>query len=366
VFGVLVSLGLWIPAPKRRARGPWLAVLFSALAILWVFVMVLSMTHGDAYTHGVWTYPVILAMLWWKFPSREEGIGAIVLSAWLLATILVFTRLLELLRVIPMATVSEGMTRYEQQHYWLPLSGWLGPDGRWPGPMGHNANTGNMGAYLIVVGVALRRKYALVFVAVGVVTLLLTGSKGSMVAASVGVVVAVLLGDYAWTRRFSRTWLLVGTLIAGTLVFGLAFLSSPNLTGRTTGYWPDFLDLWRTSPVTGVGLTGIAQGPELIRDSNGHNLIIDVLAKYGLLTVVPLAASLAAGLGLTIRAALRFEVVPLSIMSTFLVIGITEADFSWAAPSTPWLFFMLATITAAGVQRPRTKDMQDAAVDAVQ
>jgi O-antigen ligase len=349
-LGAVISLLLWLFAPARRATGVLLNVFFTALALLWLVVMVLSMVHGDAYTHGVWTYPVIVGMLWLKLPTRDEALDGLVLSGWILASILFFTRVLELLGLIPMATVSADMTAFERENYWLPLSGWLGPEGRWPGPMGHNANTGNAAAYLIVLGVALKRRYATVFVLVGVFALLLAMSRGSMLAVAVGVAIVLLLGDYPWTRRFSRRSLITAVLLTCLTVFALAFVVSPNLTGRTTGYWPMFLDLWRSSPWTGVGISGVAAGPEFIRDSNGHNLIIDVLAKYGLISILPLAAVLITPVILSIRAAARMDVVPMGLVATFMVIGVTEADFPWTGPSLPWLLLVLASVMAAGTR----------------
>ena len=353
LLGAGVTFLLWVPAPRRRAQGPLANSFLVILMALWVIVLALSIVHEDLFNHGVWVYPVIVAMLWLKWPTSDEARSSLVMSGWLLAGILAGTRLLELLGLIPMATVSEGMTRYERTHYWLPLSGWLGPEGRWPGPLGHNANTGSMGAYLVVLGVALRRRYGIVFVLVGTLTLFLTMSRGSMIAAIVGLVIVLLLGDYPWTRRFKRKHLIATVLGLCVAAFGAALLVAPNLTGRTSSYWPMFLDLWRSSPWTGVGITGIAAGPEFIRESNGHNLLIDALAKYGIVAALLVGALLVVALTAAVKAASRLVIVPLGLISTFLVIGATESDFDWITTSTPWLFLVLAVAMAtAAVETP--------------
>ena len=355
-IGVLVTFIVWLFAPSRRCLGLQPRLFVGVLGTLWLIVMLLAVTHDDAFNHLVWLYPVVLLMLALKWPTAHEALQALVVLGWMLTAILVLTRLLELLGWIPMATVSAGMIAYERDNYWLPLAGWLGPEGRWPGPMGHNANTGNIAAYLIVFAVALKRRYATpTFVTVGVLTLLLTMSRGSFVAALVGLGVVLMLGDFPWTRRFTWRQRTVGVSIVGVLTFTGALLVTPNLTGRTDAYWPMFLDLWRASPWVGVGETGIEAGPEFIHDSNGHNIVIDMLARYGLAATIPLVVALAVALWLAIRSAARAAIIPLGVVTVFLVIGITEADIAWNAISIPWLFLVLATVLAVGVvdARPR-------------
>lgn len=353
-IGFSVTFVLWLLAPRRTASGFGGRLFLGALAALWLIVIGLSVHHGDLFTHAVWVYPILLGMLWLKWPDSDEARSAIILSAWVLALILLLARLLELVGIIPMATVSAGMTEYEREHYWLPLSGWLGPEGRWPGPMGHNANTGAIGAYLIVIGIALRRRYAYFFISVGILALLLTMSRGSIIATAAATIVVIALGDYSWNRRLNRTQLVAGVLGFGVLLLALAFAASPNLTGRTDGYWPMFLDLWRSSPWIGVGGTGIASGPEFIRDSNGHNVVIDMLARFGLVATLPLVVALGTSVILALRAAARRVVLPLGIVVTYLMINMTEADEGWAQFSTPWLLLVLATVMAAGIENPQS------------
>lgn len=357
LVGVGFSLIAWWLAPVRRVTGTLAIAFLAGLAVLWAVVMVLAVRHGDAFTHGVWAYALVLLMLALKWPTGEEARFGILLSAWLLTSILVLTRFLEMLGLIPMATVAQGMIDYEQANYWLPLSGWLGPEGRWPGPFGHNANTGNIAAYLVVIGVALKRRFAWTFIAAGIVVLLLTMSRGSIIAALVGVGAAILLGDYPWLRRFTWGQRAVALVVGGLIAFGGALLVSPNLTGRTSGYWPMFLDLWQSSPWLGVGETGIEAGPEFIHDSNGHNIIIDMLARYGLMATIPLAIVLVAAAILGLSASARGTVVPLGIMTVLFVISVTEADFGWATLSQPLILFILATVMASGsspISQPAT------------
>jgi hypothetical protein len=355
LIGTGLSFAAWLIYQGTRDRNRLLTLMFGALVAAWGIHLALSIVHSDNFNHGVWAYILLILMLWFKTPRLEDFVAALVLVGWLISAILVATRLLELLGVIPMATVSARLVGFEKANYWLPLSGWLGPEGRWPGPFGHNAMTGNIAAYLIVLGVALRSRSGLVFSVVGVTTLLLTSSRSSFVATAIGVTLVVLLGDYRWTRRFDRRVLVGGVLAVCALAVTAALWASPNLTGRTT-YWPAFIRLWETSPWIGVGVTGKEAGERLIAQTNGHNLAIDSLAKYGVLGLIPVLAVLIVVAYICLRAATRGYVLPLGIAATFFVIGLSESDYGWIVASIPWLLLVLAALAAVRyLESPVTK-----------
>lgn len=344
-----VALVLWFLAPSRRVSERWLIGFLAVLLVLWASELVISRIHGDAFNYAVWAYPVIVGMLALKLPTKAEMVTGIVFLAWLAAGILVVTRALEMLSVIPVAPVGDYLLGYEEENYWLPLSGWLGPEGRWPGPFFHNSQTGNMGAYLLVAGVALRRRSSIAFIVVGALTLLLTSSRGSMVGAAIGVAIALFLGDYAWNRRLRRGVLVAATLVVGTVAVALAVIASPNLTGRDR-YWSAFLDLWQTSPWIGVGITGrMANAPDFINGTNGHNLFVDALAHYGVLPAAGVILAIVIASVLAVKASLCAVVLPLALTATYVFIGLAQSDYNWMVTSNPWLVLVLATILASNV-----------------
>lgn len=338
------ALAMWLVAPRRPTGNPWLVAFLGLLSGVWIFELLLSVIHGDAFNYAVWIYPVVVLMLALKTPTRNETMHAILLLAWLVSGILVLTRILEIVGAIPMASVGDALVAYEESNYWLPLSGLIGPEGRWPGPFFHNSQTGNIGAYLVVTGLALRRRSSVVFVLVGVVTLLITSSRGSMVAAVIGSAIVVFLGDYRWNARLPRPLLVGATMAVGGVAVFMAYLASPNLTGRDA-YWGAFIDLWQTSPWIGVGISGrMAMGPDFISGTNGHNLIIDALAHYGIFAALLVLAILVVAVVIGINAALAKAVLPLALICTYLVIGIAQSDYSWMTVSNPWLVLVLAVL----------------------
>ena len=336
----------WIPDPWRRAGPKQFSFTLLLLLILWSWQMILSFVHQDAFTHLVWLYPVVLAMLFLKSPSRSEAHRALLVAGWLFVILIVVTRTLEITETITAAETSPALVEFEQNNYWLPLSGSLGPEGRWVGPFFHNSQTGNVAAYLVALGVAIRRPTSAVFILVGVTTLLLTSSRTSMVAAVIGAGVALLLGPYPWNRRIALRYRLVTMGLLGILTALTALLYSPNLTGRDV-YWAFYWDLWQNSPWIGVGISGRNAGPEEFFQVNGHNLVIDALGIYGLIAAVMVLLVLISALALGVRSARLKETTPLVVIVTYCVIGLTQSDYNWMSVSVPWLMLMLPMLSAA-------------------
>ena len=310
--------------------------------------MLLTVVHGDPYVYGVWLYPLVIMMLFLKVPSREEVRRSLLFAAWIFSALIIGTRMLEIQGFMSEAAISSDLLEFEIENYWLPLSGWLGPDGRWVGPFFHNSQTGNVGAYLVVLGVVLRSRSSPVFILVGTLTLLLTSSRTSMVAAAVGVGVAVLIGQYRWNRRIAWPVRMgaAGALAAFAALVALWF--SPNLTGRDV-YWSYYWDLWRSSPWTGVGITGRGSGPPEFFDVNGHNLAIDALGTYGIVAAVLVVLILALSLTMAALSARSGEFIPIAVIITYSTIGLAQSDYNWTVVSVPWLMLLLPVLLASAM-----------------
>jgi hypothetical protein len=344
-FGTAIAGFLWLLYRGRPTRQRWLVAFLALLVAMWFVSWLFSRLHGDAVTYAVILYPAAVIGLLWKTPSAADVLASLRFLGWLLVVILVGTRTLEMAGLIPMVDVGPDILGYEVANYWLPLSGSIGPEGRWPGPMGHNAMTGNAAAMLVVLAVGMRGRSRWVFGAVGVLVLLMTASRGSTIGAAAGVLALVLFGDNALTRRVPRRWLLVGLGGLAALALAAVLVRNPNLTGRTT-YWTIAIDVWRTSPITGVGQSGITNSDLYIAGNNAHNLLIDALVKYGLVGFALVAGILVAAIVLAFRAARQSLVLPLGITAAYVVIGMAEADQQWILMSLPWLWLALSTVLA--------------------
>ena len=348
---VLVSAGLWLAYRGGRPHG-WLSnSLFASLAIGWLIHYGLLVLHGDGYDYSVWFYPAVIALIWLKFPTAADARALMLVLGWSATGLLVWTRTSEMLGILPMAPVPSWLLEFELREYWLPLSGWLGPEGRWPGPMGGTAFTGMLGALLVVLAVSLRTRSSWVFGTVGVVTLLLTSSRGAFAATAAGVGVAILFSDARVLRRIGFGWRL-GIAAAGALgTAALLFRASPNLTGRTE-FWPDFLELWTTAPMVGVGATGYEQGTSWTQSAgSAHSLFIDELARNGPLGFTAMIVTLGIVAALAVRAARRTVSGPLALFVAFAVLGIANTPITWVNPSLLWLFLIIPAIWAGATSQ---------------
>jgi O-antigen ligase len=131
------------------------------------------------------------------------------------------------------------------------------------------------------------------------------------------------------------------------MAFGSLFLLNPTLNGRTPLY-PVFLDMWVSSPVRGIGTSGVATATEqgILANglSNAHNLFIDSLGRYGLLGTLPLILVLLSAIVLSLRAAKRGVVAGAAIVTAFMVIALTEDQGKGLSWSLPFTFLFLGTV----------------------
>ncbi len=344
--GLAIAGVVWLFYQGHRTKSVALQWFLGLLIATWVLHFTLALSHGDSFVLSAFFFVPVLVGIWIKTPSESDLLTTLTFMGWLVAGILVATRLLEMLGWIPMLDVGAGLVQFEKEQYWLPLSGWLGPEGRWPGPGGHNAMTGNSGAMLLVLAVAIRGRTKYVLGLIGLLTLLLTSSRNSFIGAFVGVVLVVAFGDNWLTRRIGRKSAAAALAAFFALVAAYVIVLNPGLTGRNV-YWRLFVGLWQESPWVGVGSTGVSAGDPAISGTNAHNLMIDSLTRYGVFGAGLVAAVLVIALVITIGAARFAYVLPLGIVSTFCTIGLVESDINWLGLSELILWLILAVSLAA-------------------
>jgi hypothetical protein len=340
---------IWLLAPWRRPQGRWIEAFLAVTLAGWLVRVGLAAFHGDAFDLTVWLYPLLVIMLWTKFPDVGALRSSLLGLGWAGSLLLVWTRVSEISGVVPMAPVAPDLVDFEIRNYWLPLSGFLGPEGRWPGPMGGTAFTGALGALLLVLAIALKCKSSWVFGSIGFLALLLTSSRGAIAGAGVGIAVAVLFGQSRlvgnWSFRKRGAVAFVGALAVMALVVQRNF----TLTGRTS-FWFDFLELWRDSPIFGVGQSGYLDGPESTAVSGtAHSFYIDELARNGLLGFVFLVLGFAIAFLLAVNAARVKASGPLALILTLFVIGLVNTPFGWLSPSFLWLYYFLGVLWAGSL-----------------
>lgn len=338
---------VWLLAPWRLPRNRWIQAFLALTLVAWAGRWLIARTHSDLLDLTIWLYPIVIIMFWTKFPDLRTIRTSLLALGWISSILLLWTRASELLGLAPMAPVSPDLVAFEVGEYWLPLSGLLGPEGRWPGPMGGTAYTGALGALLLVLAFALRTRSSWVFGSVGIIVLLLTSSRGAIAAAGAGIAIAVLFSDWRILQRwgfFARSAIAAA---GGLAVMALVVRTNLTLTGRTN-FWFDFLALWQESPVIGVGTSGYLEGTQATAVSGtAHSFYIDELARNGLVGFVFLLAGFAVALILGIQAARISVSGPLALLSSIAVLGIVNTPFSWLSPSLMWMFYIVPILWAA-------------------
>lgn len=329
--GFLVTLVLWWFYQGRRTQSRWTTVFLLGLVAVWLVHLALIFMHGDMYTHLIWLYVPVLLLLFFKTPSSREAWQALTFLGWLAVAMLVLTRLLEIVEVIPMFQIEPGIIEYEKARYFLPFSGYFGLEGRWAGPFGYNSKTGLVSVLLIVLGAARWTRSSWVFVIVGSLGLLLTAARGSYLALLTGLLVLVLMSRRGPVARIPMTVRVIAGGLA-VIVVGLVFYAGPSSTsGRVGegGIWDSFLVLWKSSIWTGVGQTGIWGSPDAMVSMEAHSIFVQELAKYGLIGFITQFGVLCIGIAVLVVAAVRRWPGPLALVSVYFVASMTENPNEW-------------------------------------
>jgi O-antigen ligase len=133
-------------------------------------------------------------------------------------------------------------------------------------------------------------------------------------------------------------------LLMGAVVM---YAGKAGLTGRER-IWPAFFELWQTSPLVGVGGSGISVSGGVTQEfGHAHSLYLDELARHGLIAFIVLFSALGLGLVIAARAAGRGAPGPLAVLVAYFVTGVTEPRNDWIEPSATGFLVILMVITAA-------------------
>ena len=322
--GFVLALITW---SLFRPESSWpneFKVVVLAWGVLWGVSLGLSILHGDLFNVTAFLVPPILLMILMKKSSVTATFTAADVLAISLIVIAVSTQALDAAGIKLLA--NEGWNR------WPLLAEIIGPIGRWQGPFGSVNYAGPAGTFLLVYGLLRPGWRRIVFVAAGAVIVFLSDSRSAMLACAVGIVSLIALAPRLGRHR-NPTWLRIAAPVslAAACAAYIAVID-PTFNLRTP-VWEAFLDRWGSSPVVGVGGTGIQ---ELIDVGNlpawanhGHNLLIDPLGRYGLLGAVAVAGVVVAVAVVAVKAARRQFQAPLVLLCTFIAAGISDALVDW-------------------------------------
>lgn len=347
--GVAAATALWLAYRRSIRPAPFAIVFAAALAGLWVWAMVSSYIDGAARSYLAFLVPLLLALVLVKPPRSKDVDVAGLVFAW---------------SIVLVAAVGEVHAalfgRMPQVVFGMPWE-WLASLGitdRWAGPFINVNYAGPIGAYTLVFSLARSGRSRWILVAVGTAMLLASASRTAIIGALVGCLVLI-------TFSTRRPWSLVSVrlraalAVAGALVLGLlAYLHDPTFDLRTPG-WGVYIQQWQTNPWWGLGEARIG---ELVRTEvipygflHAHNIWVDVLARFGVVGLVLLAATLGAALVGAVKAVSSQCAWPLALVSAFLVIGFTETPGDWTYWTIPALWLLLGVMKASALSSRGTR-----------
>ena len=243
--------------------------------------MIFSIVHKDLFSLTAILTPVPLLLLAVKRPSISSSLRAGDIFVCLLIGVALISQLF----------VITGFKTPEFQYWnrWPFVFDIVGPLARWSGPFGNVNYAGPVGAFIFTFGLIRFGWKRAIFCGAGAVFVFLSDSRNAMFMLVVGlcVFIAVSPSNYTHLRlKWLRT-VPLATVATAALVYVLSF--DPTLNGRTP-VWRVFVELWQTSPIIGVGGTGISraiEGGSLQAWANhGHNMLFDPATRYGVFGVV--------------------------------------------------------------------------------
>ncbi|WP_403022477.1 O-antigen ligase family protein [Salinibacterium sp. GXW1014] len=192
---------------------------------------------------------------------------------------------------------------------------------------------------------------------VALVTIVATGSRGVLVAAAAGLVVAIAVSlpwRLVWPPLVGLAVLAVGLLLARWdwfFGYGAFFDRSDQGSDFSSGrfeIWGRVVELWLSHPVLGLGYRTV----ELLPDSktlNAHNIYLSVLVELGLVGFLLFVGVIAAICWPSVRMAARHDLPLFGVVVTVLLVEMTEASlFGFGGPTATisWLLLLSFPVIA--------------------
>jgi len=348
-IGTSVALVLWFLYTPQQTWPLLFQIFIGALALAWVFAVVTTTFHRDAVNLAAFLVPVSLLMVWLKRPRARDVWRAGDAFAWSIISIAVAAQMLDWLGLREL--------RYDFWNRLPVIDQIIGPIGRWEGPFGNSNLAGPIGAFLVAYGMYRYgwRRWAMVIT--GGFIVFLSDSRTGYLGLLVALFVAALYRPRIGRVQMNGISRAIALAVAALTFVALIVLLDPTINNRIP-VWATFWNLWWSSPLVGVGGEGIAnaiQGDGLLEGwaTHGHNILIDPLARAGLLGLLPLLIALLSALIVTLRAAEVSRQAGLVVLACFLASGLTEDVVDWRYLGVQAFPLLLAAMLGAGASQPR-------------
>ena len=340
--GMAICTALWllyVPSGHWSSDFWWIT---GAWASLWAVSMMLSIVHRDLFSLTAILTPISLALLAVKRPSLLSSLRA----GDIFVCLLIGVALLSQFFVV----VDVKTPEFQSWNRWPFVFDIVGPLGRWSGPFGNVNYAGPIGASMFTFGLIRFGWKRAIFCGAGAVFVFLSDSRNAMFMLMVGLGVFVALSprnDSHWRLKWLRT-VPLATVVTAAIVYVLSF--DPTLNGRTP-VWRVFVELWQTSPIIGVGGTGISsaieQGSLQAWANHGHNILFDSATRFGVFGVMALSALILVVGVAVVRSFRRGFRDPTILFAVFVAGGVSDNLVDWKYVGIHAVPLVLTAILAA-------------------
>ena len=339
----LVAAILWVPFVRRR-RWPTLTLVFlGTLGVAWIYQITRIQLDGSLFNLGAFGVPIALTAIAFKPVSRQDLYLAVTVFGYSLAVVSLLALLLGEVGVTPSGfDVSDaGADR-------TGLLSALGLETRWGGPFGSVNYASPVGGVLVVLGATIRGLNRWVFLITGILILTLGQGRTTVFALVLAGLVVVLFSERFRCLKHRIRWRIV--IVAGVLISLILYiiLIDPTFNGRTP-IWIDFYELFMTSPLVGVGETGVLEfvsnnvgEPGFVPHTHGHSVLLDGATRFGLIFALFTVGIYGIALTLGIRALPTGGPGPLGISVFVIAAGSAETIHSWIY----WSIYMVILVCA--------------------
>jgi hypothetical protein len=336
IIGLLIALCLWLSCTRQRTES-WFFISIAALVlVLWTMLMGLSIYHDDVFGINSAVLPIAILMLLFKFPGQQTLRKGADWFAWCSLILVALSLFMVAIGVRSTTTYELHWPSYLNLTLSLPT---------WHEPFDGPAMSALVGAVIAVWGLYRGQWPGRVFVLFGLGLVFLGDVVGVAIAAVAGMSIVLLAryqnsGSNAWKR--SRVLLLIGFPIALVLIF--VFRVDPTLSGRV-GIWHDYLGLWRSSAFFGLGSGGVdaAKSSIYLQPPNGHNIIVNVLPRWGVLIAILVLLLFALCITFGVIAYRCGNSIGLALVTLIAVVSLTEVLYDFRYLSVPLIMLLIAS-----------------------
>ena len=348
LFGL--SVLLWIFFEPRETWPPLFQVVIFSLLALWVMGMLSSVVQRDPVDlTSLVAGPLLILLVLKRPPSRSVWMSGDAYAVSLLAVSL-------------LAQIQDVLgVREMREQFWIRLpffADFFGPIPRWEGPFSNPNIAGPVGAFLVVYGIWRSGVLRFVLVGSGALVVVIADSRTGFIAVLAPLVVLLVVRSLRGLRTSGvPDWLTYGVFTAIAAASFLVVLRlDPSLNGRIE-IWNQFLGLWQENWLFGAGQTGIQEavnsGDLPSWANHGHNLVIDVLGRFGLMGAIALLSALTFLTFLVWFDAKSGQGAALSILVMFVAAGVTEDLIDWRYLGIHYVPLLLCSMLAAQSSLPQ-------------